>query len=791
MSALNWGTNSLRVLLLVSFCSLAACGGSPTPQPTPPAPAPAPQPQPQPDPDPEPEPEPPAPPPPPPAPPPPPNFDTNEYRQNYGLDSINAIAAYDDGLTGDGITVAVIDSGYHTDFTDLTNNISPNSTDIIPGRNDLGGGSDHGSIVATVIAAEKNNIDIHGVAFESEILAIRTDSPDACDDDGCGFFDEDIASAVDYAVANGADVINLSLAGVAPNDAILNTALDAAVDAGLIIILASGNENLDNPLGSTLYALTDGANGQAIIVGATNENDEIWFSPATADDPESGTNKAGLAQDVYLVAPGENIVFTCGIVFCTGATGTSLAAPHVSGAIALLLEKFPNLSAAEVVEIILITAADLGDAGPDAVFGMGLVDLAAALAPIGQMSIATSGTSSIPINDGSIQVSAAFGDAFTTSPKALSSFGSVLATDTYDRTYTVHLGAMQTALPNSRFDLSQRARSRIYGRHHTIAAPGLGLIEIGYTHRWGALSEEDLFPNLNRDSTSQPLDVSFSLYRQLNKRTALSLHHGGAVDDKFLGYQHGATLFAASDAFMHFAGDGTGASLHQMLNSRTQLSVIGSYADYRPQQNGPALTRTLGAVQLDHLALEHLALSLRVGTIDEQGSVLNMVADGAYDVFNKATTVFATFNARYDLTNWSFSLSASFGSTDTGKGNSALLSDVSGFESTAFSVAARWQTSIPGHYLSFGISQPLRVENGSVLVNAPTSRDLATEVFSFSSTELSLSPSAREIDLEIGHLFQGRNGISLSTNLVYRLNPSHSAINNDAIAFLSHVQFTF
>jgi subtilisin family serine protease len=787
--SMSTNSNLLWAAIISVTCLLGACGGGggPAPAPRPPAPAPAPQPQPQP----EPEPEPPAPPLPP-APPPPPNFDTIEYRQNYGLGAINAISAYDDGLSGDGITVAVIDSGYHADFTDLSGNISPNSTDIIAGRNDLGGGSDHGTAVSAVIAAEKNNLDIHGVAYEAEILSIRTDSPDACDDDGCGFFDNDIASAVDYAVANGADIINLSIAGNAPNNETLNTALDAAMDAGLIVILASGNENMDIPLASTLYALTDGANGQAIIVGATDENDDIWFSPGTGEDPDSGTNKAGaLAQDVFLVAPGVDIVFTCGVAFCSAGTGTSLAAPHVAGAVALLLEKFPNLTAAEVVQIVLTTAADLGATGPDAVYGMGLVDLAAAIAPIGQLSMTTSNGTTVPVGQGSIQVGAAFGDAFTTSPRAHASLGNVLATDFYDRTYAVNLGAMLTIRPNARFDLSQRARSRIYGRHHSIAAPGIGLIEIGYTQRWGALAEEDLFANLNRDNTTKPLDVSFNLYRPLNKNLALSLHHGAALEDKFLGYQHGATLFATGDAFMQFASDGTGASLHQMLDQRTQLSIVGSFADYRALHNGPALTRSMGAIQLDHLASENMALSVRVGTINENGSVLNMVAYGAYDVFDKATTVFATFNARYDLANWSFSLSASFGITDTGNRSSVLLSDVSDFQSTAYSVAARWQTSIPGHYLSFGISQPLRVENGSVLVNAPTSRDLNTEIFSFTSSELSLSPSAREIDLEIGHLFQGQNGVSLSTNLVYRMNPGHSALGHDAIAFLSHVQFAF
>jgi subtilisin family serine protease len=782
--------NILRITLLASLTLVAACGGgggtaSPQPAPAPPT-APAPEPEP------EPEPEPPAPPPP----PPPPNFNTSEYRQNYGLGAINAIDAYDDGLTGDGITVAVIDSGIDPNHIDMANNISPNSTDIILGRDDLAGGDVHGTTVASVVASEKNNFGTQGVAFEAEILAIRADHPDACDDDGsCGFFDNDLARAMDYAVANGADVINLSLAGDAPNSNVLDDALDAAVAAGVIIIFASGNDDAATPSTSTLYALTDGAGGQTLIVGATDEQDNIWFyDPADPLEDTAGTNKAGPnAQGVFLVAPGDEIWSACDSEGCWVSSGTSVAAPHVAGAAAILLQKFPNLTPAEVVEILLLSAQDLGDAGPDAVFGMGLIDLAAAIAPIGPMSVATSNGGSMPLNDGSIKVSAAFGDAMTTSPSAASVFGNILATDSYDRTYEVNFGNTLTAIPNRRFDLASRAQSRIYSRQYAVAAPGLGMVEFSYRQRWGAFDEEDLFPNFNRDSASKPLNVSFSLRRQLNKTTMMSLHHGAALSDGFINIanQSGASTFAQADAFMRFGDNGTGFSLQRLLSRKTQLTVMATYADYEPLEQGPELTRSLGAVQIDHQLGEGLGISLRVGSIHEVGSTLNMIADGTYDAFGKATTIFTTLNAAYHREDWSFSLSASYGSTNTGEASGAFFTEVSTLRSTAFSLIARWRTPRPGHFLSFCISQPLRVENGSVMVTAPTVRDLSTEVFSFSSRELSLSPSGREIDVEIGHLFHGRRGVSLATNVVYRMNPGHSAANGGAVAFLSHLQFGF
>lgn len=776
---------SLVVLGISAALVVASCGGgggnnNPTPPPVV-APPPAPPPDPAPDPDPV---------------PPPENFNTTEYRQNYGLGAINAIAAYEDGLSGDGIIVAVIDNGIdQSSDADLASNLSPASTDIIASRNDLFNDDPHGTIVAGVVAAQKNNFGTHGVAYEAEILAIRADSPDFCDDDGCSFLDPDLARAVDYAVANDADIINLSLAGDAPNTAGLDAALDRAIDAGLIIVFAAGNDAEDDPDRSTLYALRNEANGQALIVGATDENDAIWvYDDPDTLGPDGGSNKAGPnAQGVFVVAPGSEISSGCEGNACWVASGTSMAAPHVAGAAALLLEEFPNLTAREVVEILLSSAQDLGAAGPDAVYGMGLIDLEAALEPIGPMSVTTQGGERIALAEGGIMVSAAFGDALTTSPNAVATLGNILATDSYDRTYTMHLGVMNAGLPNARFDLSTRAHSRIYSRQTAVKVDGLGLVQFSYTDSWGAFDEADLFPHLNRDRKSLIENVSLRLHHQLDEATTLSLHHGAALQDGFmnLNQQQGASLFARSNAFMRFAEDGTGMSLSRSLNAKTRLSVLATYADYQPVENARRLSRSMGAIQLDHQVTDRFAAALRVGSIHEDGSTLNMVANGAYDAFSKADTVFATVNMAYAIDRLSINLSASYGSTRTGKSKGDFFTDVSTLHSTAFSLSAHWKTKAPGHFLSFGVSQPLRVENGHVMVNAPTGRNLTTELFSYSEVALPLSPSGREIDIEIGHLFQGSNGFSLATNFAYRINPDHNAQAKGAIAFLSHIQLSF
>ncbi len=99
------------------------------------------------------------------------------------------------------------------------------------------------------------------------------------------------------------------------------------------------------------------------------------------------SNKAGSAANGYLSAPGDDITTECDSTGCVRVSGTSFAAPQVSGALALLMQAFPNLSGRDAVDILLRTAADLGATGTDSTYGRGGLDLARAFAPVGTSSL--------------------------------------------------------------------------------------------------------------------------------------------------------------------------------------------------------------------------------------------------------------------------------------------------------------------------------------------------------------------------------------------------------------------
>src|SRR3546814_3176695 len=117
---------------------------------------------------------------------------------------------------------------------------------MISSRNSLKDENGHGTAVSGIIGAARNDSQIMGVAFNSTLLALRTDSPGTCDSTGCSHYDTDIAAAVDVAVQNGAKVINLSLGGASPGSAFVR-ALARAADQGIIVVIAAGTEPEANP----------------------------------------------------------------------------------------------------------------------------------------------------------------------------------------------------------------------------------------------------------------------------------------------------------------------------------------------------------------------------------------------------------------------------------------------------------------------------------------------------------------------------------------------------------------
>lgn len=348
--------------------------------------------------------------PPPPAPPPLPDFDdpakweTAEYKTNFGLDQIGASTAYAAGATGEGIKIAILDVGNQTNHPEVFGRVDPASTSIYAERGDAAsvGGDNrwaHGLQVASLAMGSKNDVGAHGVAPGAELLYIRVDNGNSFPSVNNFPFHSprDLAESIDYAVANGAKIISMSVAVSEDPTGILHDAIVRATGEGAVIVTALGNffgNTPDNQKIITLLPAGFGSdpafNGQLVLAGASSASGGIAsFSP-----------RAGNAADSFLLAPGANMLVpgTSGIILTPGNTtsfirdsGTSFAAPHIAGALALLMSGFPGLDAPDALAILYDTAVDTGAPGLDSVTGAGRIDLRAAFAPIGPTKIALMG----------------------------------------------------------------------------------------------------------------------------------------------------------------------------------------------------------------------------------------------------------------------------------------------------------------------------------------------------------------------------------------------------------------
>jgi subtilisin family serine protease len=279
---------------------------------------------------------------------------------NWGADMVNAPTAWQNGHTGQGIIVAVLDTGIDYNHEDLNNNIWINTKEIAGnGIDDDGNGyiddvrgwnfdsnnnnvlddEGHGTHVAGTIAAENNNFGVTGIAYNSQIMAVKV-----LDENGSGSYSS-IANGIRYAVDNGANVINLSLGGGSGNNT-LQSAIEYASDRGVIVVMAAGNSGGSVPSYPARYAYDYG-----LAVGAVNQNNQLTgFS-----------NRAGSQEIKYVTAPGEDIYSTLPNNKYASYTGTSMAAPHVAGVVALMLSANPNLTDSQVRDIITSTAENSGE----------------------------------------------------------------------------------------------------------------------------------------------------------------------------------------------------------------------------------------------------------------------------------------------------------------------------------------------------------------------------------------------------------------------------------------------
>ncbi|MEG5039018.1 MULTISPECIES: S8 family serine peptidase [unclassified Microcoleus] len=282
----------------------------------------------------------------------------NLSENNWGVDAINAPELWDQNITGNGIVVAVLDTGVDYYHPDLDNNIWQNADEIAENGidDDRNGFIDdirgwdfvvndnnpmdldfdgHGTHIAGAIAAERNDFGITGVAYNAKIMPVRV-----LPVFGGGEWNN-VAAGIRYAADNGANVINLSLGNEFYPPNLVNDAIEYANNKGSVVVMSAGNLGFSQPD----YPARN-ADRWGIAVGSIDINGRM------ADT----SNGAGSTPLDYVVAPGVDIYSTTPYSTYDTLTGTSMATPQVAGVAALVLNVNPTLTPAQVEYILTTTA---------------------------------------------------------------------------------------------------------------------------------------------------------------------------------------------------------------------------------------------------------------------------------------------------------------------------------------------------------------------------------------------------------------------------------------------------
>ncbi|GAB7030642.1 S8 family serine peptidase [Streptomyces sp. NPDC021749] len=258
--------------------------------------------------------------------------------------------------TGKGVTVAVIDDPVNGDHPDLKGN-------VLPGKDIEDGGSanrenldDHGTAMASIIAGHGhgagNSEGVKGLAPDVKILPVAIPTGDEFSDSNSN----DLADAVNYAVDNGASVINMSF-GQAVLSEKDRQALSNAVKKDVFLVVATGNDGVGHLDQLTSYP-------GVVAVGAVDKSGQVW-------------GKSNYGPETMLTAPGTLIRSAAASKPYRLANGTSDSAAYVSGAAALLRAKFPDLTAGQIANRLVKTAGlPPGKEGmklPDPHYGYGFI----------------------------------------------------------------------------------------------------------------------------------------------------------------------------------------------------------------------------------------------------------------------------------------------------------------------------------------------------------------------------------------------------------------------------------
>ncbi len=724
-----------------------------------------------------------------PPPPDPVEFETAEYFASRSLGTVNASSAYARGGTGQGIVVAVLDTGLDLTHPELQGQVAPGGFDFTytTGMVDP---QIHGTFVSGLIAAKKDDFAMHGVAYDAKILPMRIF-------DGLGnpTTSSNVAAAVNRAVAFGAHVINnswgldamvtdVTAAQYSTQFPGLLQSFRNAVAAGRVLVWAAGNVDPG-------FSPNPNPSVEAGLPHLFPELQSHWLAVVSVGGSGAITNysyRCGVAAAWCLAAPGGGDVVPGDGVISTGpggyyeSSGTSFAAPTVSGGVAILMDLFPNLTSEQIVARLLATANKTGIYANTLVYGQGLMDLEAASRPIGVASILVGDSingQSFAVDQSKITLGSAFGDGLK-----LAMSGTQLAIfDDFRATFLLDLGDFIETSDNQT-NLDTLLRGYATGGRKTVSLAGGDRLSYALrptSDRPTALGDDERQVETVVDGLSFTSNLGggneVSLSYNTDPALGFGLEASGAVDRDVLASRN---AFAAP--YLSFASEGYGTAFAMDLGLLGTLRTAAFFGE----SDDEGTSRVIGTVTELAGTYEEATVSVQVGALTERDTLLGARTEGAFDLGDETPTAFTGVTGEFRLTDDLRLVGSAYaGITQAKAAANSLIADVSAIQTSAFTLGLMGENLITGRD-RFGIvvNQPLRVEGGSADLRLTTGRDPAGNLTT-QTVAGGLAPHGREIDFEMFYGFDLGDDTSVTASAMLRTEPGHvSGAEAEAIGLL-------
>ena len=737
---------------------------------------------------------------------------SEEYRRSQGLALIKAAEGYAARHTGEpggrGKTVAILDEEINFNHPELGSKVSLRFND------DSEGIQEHGTHVAGIVGALRDGSGMHGVAYNADLVGIavlrsqavvrRTLFLDATHsspaDAAAGiasaagveeFYvprDEHGIPGLAYVTSDPvgeADIINMSFSGPDPHEQLLDAMMIAARE-NKIMVAALGNDgdHISGP-GPTdapaIHVTESGVRGNAIAVGSIKWGGVTRVTPDGFLVIEPGfvrsvfSSSCGSVMAYCMFAPGDKIFSTTSDGGRT-YSGTSMAAPHVSGAAAVVWAAFPNKDASQIVRRLLDTAEPIDGHEISAIYGHGVLNLENALSPVNFLSVASTTGNLVPLHDSTVSLPPGLH-----SPSESPALSQAIV---YDEQMFPFRHDLTSLFRESTVAVSNDALTNF------LASLGRNVfLSLGSNSAVEFLGDRDSqFRSISAAGVDSPAatrpeadaDVGYRFHFSPAPDVSVVVGRGteavGLSNDIVVnGTRRGLLRDNRSVApFSALVGQGMSLSLAWQPRERITVDFSGKDGD---SYFGSGSTQLVSA-GLSHRFEGGLVTGTRLGILNEEDSLLGIRGEGAFGGFSQATTKFFDVSASLNLSDdASLFGTLSHGLTDDRSNQHArgIVSGWSSVRSGSFMVGGELRDLVGSDRLTFTGSQPWRARR--VRVHALIPRDeTADGIVSHVEEAIDLAPDGRETRFQLMYEKDGgRDSVSFAAGAYVRLEPNHDA----------------